>query len=99
MKRPSHLLSAALAILTVCALPAAVMGAENPLPTKPAAADAPSANSASKPPMVTQNPDGTMTVQKQPPKGEPEATNQKGLVIPPQVIVTTIPPPDNKQKN
>ena len=40
------------------------------------------------PPMIVDNPDGTFTVQKAPPKEaakDPKA--KKGLVIPPQVVV------------
>jgi hypothetical protein len=89
MKSPSNLLSPVLAVLTACASPAAVRGADDPQATKPIVSDAAPTH---KPPMVIQNPDGTITVQKQPPKEAAKYTKaQKGLVIPPQVIVPTIP--------
>ena len=44
----------------------------------------------SEPPLITRNPDGTITVQKQPPKAE------SGLIIPPQVVAPTISAPANK---
>jgi hypothetical protein len=54
-------------------------------------------NSASKP-MVTQNPDGTFTVQKEPPNGNSkDAKGTKGLVIPPQVVVPMFRTPEEKQ--
>jgi hypothetical protein len=43
------------------------------------------------PPMIVHNPDGTFTVQKEPPKDGAKGTAQKGLVIPPQVVVPIIP--------
>ena len=49
------------------------------------------ADSASKP-MITHNPDGTFTVQKEPRNGNAkEAKAKEGLVIPPQVVVPLIP--------
>ena len=86
MKCPSNLLSPVLAILAACASPAA-MGADDPQ-TKKAVADA---ASTSPPPMIIQNPDGTFTVQKAPPKDGAKGTAKKGLVIPPQVVVPIIP--------
>ena len=89
MKRPSNLLSPVLAVLAVCASPAAVMGADDPQATKAVARDAASAD---EPPMIIHNPDGTFTIQKAPPKEaakDPKA--KKGLVIPPQVVVPLIP--------
>jgi hypothetical protein len=51
-----------------------------------------------KPPMVIQNPDGTITVQKQPSKeAAKDAKAQKGLIIPPQVIVPIIPTPERRK--
>ena len=89
MKWLSNLLSPILALLAACASPAAVMGADNPPATKDVESDAASTN---KPPMVIQNPDGTFTVQKAPPKEGAEDTKaKKGLVIPPQVVVPIIP--------
>ena len=43
------------------------------------------------PPMIVHNPDGTFTIQKQPPKSASETKANKGLVIPPQVVVPIIP--------
>jgi hypothetical protein len=59
--------------------------------------DVASTKSASKP-MVTQNPDGTITVQKEPPKGDAkDAKVKKGLVIPAQVVAPTVPTPEKKR--
>lgn len=70
------------------------MGADNPPTTKAVVGDAASTN---KPPMVIQNPDGTLTVQKEPPKGRAKDTEaKKRLVIPPQVVVPTIPAPERR---
>ena len=88
MKWPSNLLSPVIAFLTACVLPAAVMGADDPQATKAVGGAA----STGKPPMIIPNPDGTFTVQKAPPKEaarDPKA--EKGLVIPPQVVVPIIP--------
>jgi hypothetical protein len=87
MKRPSNLLSPVLAFLAACASPAAVMGADDPKATK-AVGDA---ASTSRPPMIIQNPDGTFTIQKAPPKDGAKGTAKQGLVIPPQVVVPIIP--------
>jgi hypothetical protein len=95
MKSPSNLLSPVLAFLTVCASPAAVRSADDPQATKPIVSDA---APTKKPPMVIQNPDGTITVQKVPPKEAAKDTEaKKGLVIPPQVIVPTIPTPESRK--
>ena len=51
--------------------------------------------SAAEPPLITDNPDGTFTIQKQPPKGS-EGSQNRGLVIPPQVVVPEIPAPRGK---
>jgi hypothetical protein len=89
MKRPSNLLSPVLAVLAACASPAAVMGADDPQATKAVVTDAASTD---KPPMIIDNPDGTFTVQKAPSKEQAQdAKAQKGLVIPPQVVVPLIP--------
>jgi hypothetical protein len=90
----SNLLSPVLAILAVCSSPAAVMGADNPPATKAAAGDA---ASAKKPSIVVQNPDGTLTVQKVPPKDGAQNTRaKKGLVIPPQVVVPIVTTPQKQ---
>jgi hypothetical protein len=44
--------------------------------------------------MVIQNPDGTLTVQKQPPK---DAAAKKALVIPPQVVTPFITAPQEQK--
>ena len=89
MKCTSNLLSPVLAVLAVCASPAVVMGADDPQATKTVARDAVSID---KPPMIIHNPDGTFTVQKMPRKKQAkDAKAQKGLVIPPQVVVPIIP--------
>jgi hypothetical protein len=89
MKRPTNLLSQVLAFLAACAFsPAALMGADDPPALKPAVTDTAPANSASKPPMVTHNHDGTFTVRKEPSKGTAtDGKFEKGLVIPAQVVV------------
>jgi hypothetical protein len=51
-----------------------------------------------KPPMITQNADGTFTVQKLPPNRTLKDTKaNEGLVIPPQVVVPLIPTPERQQ--
>ena len=85
MKCPSNLVSPVLAVLAAWASPAAVMGADDHQASKAVAGDT---ATTSKPPMIIQNPDGTFTVQKAPPKEGAEDTKaKKGLVIPPQVVV------------
>jgi hypothetical protein len=98
MHWPNNLLSPVLAVLTACVSPAAVMGADKPPALKPAVTDTAPINSASNPPMVTQNPDGTITVQKEPSKGaaKKDVKVKTGLVIPAQVVVSTIPTPEKK---
>ena len=93
MKGPSNLLLPPLAFLMGCVSSASVMGADNPPPPKPAAADAAPATSAGKP-MITDNPDGTFTIQKAPPKDA--KGDYKGLVIPPQVVVPFVRLPEKK---
>jgi hypothetical protein len=44
------------------------------------------AASSNKPPMIIDNPDGTFTIQKEPPEGENDKAKE-GLVIPRQVVV------------
>jgi hypothetical protein len=97
MQWSKNLLSPVLAFLTACASPAAVMGADNPPPQKPAVTDTAPASSASKPPMVIQNPDGTITVRKEPSTGDAKDMKvKKGLVIPAQVVVPVIRTPEKK---
>jgi hypothetical protein len=88
MKWPLNFLTPVLAVLAVCASPAAVMGADDPQATKPAG----DAALPGGPPLIIHHPDGTFTIQKAPPKEGAEDTKaKKGLVIPPQVVVPIIP--------
>jgi hypothetical protein len=74
----------------------AVMAADDPPPPKSAGPAAPFSKAASKP-MVTPNPDGTFTVQKEPPNGKSkDAKAKKGLVIPPQVVTPIFSTPEKK---
>ena len=82
---------------SACASAVVVMVANDPQPPKSAVPDGASTNSASKP-MIIQNPDGTFTIQREPPNGNSKDANvTKGLIIPPQVVVPIIPPPEKKQ--
>jgi len=94
MKFPSNLLPPVLALLAACASLAVVRGADNPPATKAVVtATAPTDN----PPMIIHNPDGTFTVQKEPPKaGAKDSKAKEGLVIPPQVVVPIIPAPEKR---
>jgi hypothetical protein len=86
MKAAINLLSTVLAFLTAHA-----QAADNPPAPQPPLPDTVSSKSASKPPFIVQNPDGTFTVQKQPPKETTKGAPQNGLVITPQVVVPEIP--------
>jgi hypothetical protein len=98
MKWASSLLSPVLAFLTACAAPGVVMGADEP-PAKPVVTDTAPAASASKPPLIVQNPDGTFTIQKEPAKeAGKDARAKKGLVIHPQVVVPMAPAPAPEKK-
>ena len=88
--QPQNLLSPVLALLTACASPALVTGADNPPTPQQTAADHAQDNSTSRPPMITRNADGTMTVRKA------AARDGKGLVIPAQVVVPIIPSREKK---
>jgi hypothetical protein len=90
MKRPSNLLSPVLAVLTACASPVAVVGADNPPAPQSAKSDT---ASAKKPPLITSNPDGTFTIQKEPAEG----STKEGLVIRPQVVIPIIPTPEKNR--
>jgi hypothetical protein len=81
MTRSSDLPVLPLAFLAACAVSVTALAAGNPgLPDSIAA------------PLVTQNPDGTITVQKELPKAHAEdAQGKAGLSIPPQVIVPVVP--------
>ena len=73
-------------------LAAYATGAENPPAPQPPASNTVS-NSGSQPPLITHNPDGTFTVQKQPPKGDTKDAVHNGLIIKPQVVVPEFPSP------
>jgi hypothetical protein len=98
MKRPANLRSALLALLSLCVSPAMVVGADRP-PPQPAAADAADANSLPQPPLITENPDGTMTIQRQRRDGGKDAESEKGVIIPPQIIVPFVPAPEAGQRD
>jgi len=86
MKRPSSLISRVLALLAACVFPAVVIRADKPPAPKIIEGDA-----TDKPPLVVRNPDGTITLQKEPVKGQAKDTNtKKGLVIRPQVVIPII---------
>lgn len=75
----------------------AVKAADDSQPSKSAEPAAPSGKSATKP-MIVHNPDGTFTVQKEPPDGTSKvSTVQNGLVIPPQVVVPFVPAIEKKR--
>jgi hypothetical protein len=82
-------LSAALPFASAVAV---MTAADPPPPPKSAAPDGTSTGSASKP-MIVQNPDGTFTVQKEPPK---DSKVFNGLVIPPKVVAPTVRIPEKK---
>ena len=73
-------------LLPILALAAAAMAsAQNtPKPVKP-------------PPMIVRNPDGTFTIQKGPAKSANDTKAQKGLVIPPQVVVPIVRLPEKRK--
>ena len=96
IERPPSLV---LLFLLGTAVPAAALAAEAQVAPKPAAANSAPADAAGKPPLITRNSDGTITVQKEPAPGKTENAAPKGLVIPPQVVVPTASAPSNKQEN
>jgi hypothetical protein len=52
---------------------------------------------AKKPPMITQNSDGTIMVQKEPSNEEAKnAKAKKELAIPPQVVIPIVPAPEKR---
>jgi hypothetical protein len=78
-----------LAFIGACALSVSATGADTPEQAGP---DVASADSAGKPPFIVRNSDATFTIQKEPRKGNSKvAKAQKGLEIPPQVVVPIIP--------
>lgn len=68
IERPPSLV---LAFLAACAIPAAAIGADTP--PKAAEPNVAPADPARNPPFIVHNPDGTMTVQKEPASGKTEA--------------------------
>jgi hypothetical protein len=74
-----------------CAVSALAFAAETPWTKKPAAANTAPSDAADRSLLIIHNPDGTFTVQKQPRAEKSGDTKQKGLVIPPQVIVPIVP--------
>jgi len=80
--------SSVLVLLLVWAIAAPVFAADTAQSSKSAVANA-SSRVTDKPPLVIHNPDGTITVQKEPTPGKSGNAKQKGLVIPPQVVVPT----------
>ena len=82
--------------MLVCSIPAGVLAAEIRSPPNPTASG--ETGSKDKPPLIIHNPDGTLTVQKAPASEKTEAA-QKGLVIPPQVVVPTARTPANDPPN
>jgi hypothetical protein len=91
MPWPEKLVTPVLACLAGLSFPVA-QGADHPPAQKPAVTDTAPANSAVPALMVTQNPDGTFTVRKEPPKGDANGFPRgRGLVIPAQVVVPIIP--------
>jgi hypothetical protein len=91
-----RLLLSVLPFLLACALPVAVLAAE--------AQQGPNSNAArsdadNKPPLIIHNPDGTLTVQKEPGSAKSEDAEQKGLMIRPQVVVPTVRAPAKDPSN
>jgi len=75
---------------------AATMAASDPPPTS-SAPDGASTGTAAKP-MITPNPDGTFTIQKElSTPNSKDAKVERGLVIPPQVVVPIAPTAKSKQ--
>jgi hypothetical protein len=64
MQRPKNPLLPILIFVTAYASPALVTAVDNPPTSNTGATDTARAPSASKPPMVTKNPDGTITLRK-----------------------------------
>lgn len=92
-------LSSVLVLLLACAVAVPAFAAETQRTPKPAAANTTTSDATGKPPLITHNPDGTMTVQKEPAAGKSEHTKQKGLVIPPQVVVPAARLPEKEPSN
>ena len=90
MKPTSHPLLPVFALLAACASSAVADADQTPAPKPVAEQTAPD----SRPPLAVQNPDGTLTFQRVPPKGDDKA--KKGLVIRPQVVVPFIPLPKKR---
>lgn len=92
-------LSSVLVLLLACAAAVPAFAAETQRTPKPAAANTAPSDATDRPPLIIHNPDGTMTVQKQPPAGKSEDAKQKGLVFPPQVVVPTVRLPGKDPSN
>ena len=84
------------AFLAVGFSPTVAITADVP-PVKPAATSTTPAGSGN-PPLIIHNPDGTMTVQKEPVPRKSEYGAKKGLVIPPQVVVPMVSSPVNDRR-
>jgi hypothetical protein len=91
-----RLLSPVFLVMAACAIPAAALSAETP--PKSAEANTAPADPA-RAPFIVRNPDGTLTVQKQPAPGKTENAGENGLVIPPQVIVPIASAPATTKEN
>jgi hypothetical protein len=85
-----------LAFMAACAFSVAAMGADAP---KPAAPNVTRLDSAGSPPFIVHNPDGTMTVQKNPSRGKAEDAGHNELVVPPQVVVPLLRVPAKDPRN
>lgn len=97
MRGLTSMAASLLSAVMLVASAAAAMAANDPPPPKPSEPDGASTDSA-RTPMITQNPDGTFTVQKEPPSGNSEDANVKaGLVIPRQVVVPEVPLSEKKR--
>jgi hypothetical protein len=89
-------LAPVLAFMGACTFSVAAIGADTP---KLAEASGTSADPSGKPSFVVHNPDGTFTVRKEPAPGKTEGVGQKGLVIPPQVVVPELRAPVKDQRD
>ena len=91
MKSHANGLSRTLVCLIACSSAQAVMASDSPPSPQPAATDPTAVHSAVVPPLVTRNPDGTLTVQKVPRKRGARGHKKNGLTIPPQVVAPIAP--------
>jgi hypothetical protein len=79
--------------------PVAFLIIEAFLVAAPPAARAPTAVSPGEHPLIVHNPDGTIAAQTEPPRGKSGNAKEKGLLIPPQVVVPTVRKPANGPEN